>query len=78
MAESKQIKKRTITRSRIVDPISKMVITYRDNVGIKVKEVDLKTLLGLINDPLIMTFSSIYWKGLEPKQPPRPPLDPPK
>jgi len=62
------IKKRTITRSRIVEPISKMVITYRDNVGIKVKEVDLKTLLGLINDPLIMNFSSIYWKGLEPRK----------
>lgn len=78
MAKSKQIKKRTIATSRIVEPISQMVITYRDKNGVQIKEVDLKTLLLLINDPLIMNFNSIYWKGLEPKQPTRPPLDPPK
>lgn len=78
MAESKQIKKRTITRSRIVEPISKMVITYRDRDRLTTSEIDLEGLLRLINDPLIMNFTSIYWKGLEPKQTPRPPLDPPK
>jgi len=60
------IKKRTITRSRIVEPISNIIVVYRNKSGQFQKEVDLRRLLPLIND-IDNTFISMYWKGLEPK-----------
>jgi hypothetical protein len=61
-----RIIKREIKSNRIVDPISNIIVVYRNKSGQFQKEVDLRSLLPLIND-IDNTFTSMYWKGLEPK-----------
>ena len=61
-----RIIKREIKSTRIVEPISNIIISYRGKNGAQVKEVDLRSLLPLIND-IDNTFTSMYWEGLEPK-----------